>query len=192
MLKTSMAAFFAGALMASAISAETWTLNNDASKLSFGSIKNDRTGEVHSFKSLSGTVSADGMVEIEIDLTSIETNIEIRNERMIEFVFGDSATATLSVGMDMAELNAIPVGGHGTVFAVGDLSFLGQTIAVESDMFVLRASEAQTLVSTDGLVFLDIEDAGLAAGIDKMMELASLPGITRTSPVTVRLMFDKD
>ena len=46
------------------------------------------------------------------------------------------------------------------------------------------------MVSTQNMIMLSTADIGLTAGIDKLMELASLPGITRVSPVTLRLMFD--
>ena len=39
------------------------------------------------------------------------------------------------------------------------------------------------MVSTDEL--------GIDAGIDKLMELAGLPGITRVAPVTIRMVFEK-
>ncbi len=45
------------------------------------------------------------------------------------------------------------------------------------------------MVSTKDMVFISTEDAGVSAGVDKLMELAQLPGITRTVPVTARLMF---
>ncbi|MEM6307186.1 MAG: cytochrome C, partial [Pseudomonadota bacterium] len=64
-----------------------WTLDNDTSKVQFGSIKKDYVGESHFFENMSGTVSDDGMVSVAIDLTSVQTWIDIRNERMIEHVF---------------------------------------------------------------------------------------------------------
>lgn len=192
MFKCSVVALCGFAMMSTVAVADTWTLDGAASNLAFGSVKKDRVGEVHSFKSLAGTVSQDGMVEISIDLTSVETNIEIRNERMLKYVFGDVAEAKLMVEMDMEELNAIPVGGHGVVFAIGDLALLGKMVEVEGDMFVARLTETQVMVTTNDMVFLDVEDAGLNAGVDKLMELASLPSITRTAPVTVRLMFNMD
>ncbi|MGR3491276.1 MAG: YceI family protein [Shimia sp.] len=167
-----------------------WTLDGGASHLAFGSIKSNDTGEVHTFTGLSGSMSADGMVEMAIDLSTVETNIDIRNERMQEHVFGDATTATLSVEIDMAEVEGIGVGETGNAFALGTLSFLGQEVPIESEMFVVRLAEDRVMASTQDMVFLRADDAGIMAGLDTLMEIAGLPSITRTSPVTVRLIFD--
>jgi len=59
-------------------------------------------------------------------------------------------------------------------------------------MFVARLSDMTAMVTTNDMIMLSTADVGLTAGIDKLMELASLPGITRVSPVTLRLMFNTD
>ena len=77
----------ASAIVATPVLADSWTLAPDGSHLAYGTIKKDAVGEVNSFTNLIGHVSPDGRAEIEIDLSSVETNIDIRNERMIEHVF---------------------------------------------------------------------------------------------------------
>ncbi|MFK7754149.1 MAG: YceI family protein [Sedimentitalea sp.] len=172
--------------------AESWSLDADASKLSFGSVKKDSVGEVHSFESLSGQVSSDGSVEVVIDLASVQTNIDIRNERMLEHVFGAATQAKLNAKIDMAALNAVAVGGTSVVDIEGALSLVGQQIDVETELFVARLSERQVMVTTNDMIFLSMEEAGLNAGIDTLQALAKLSGITRTTPVTMRLMFTTD
>ena len=54
----------------------------------------------------------------------------------------------------------------------------------------MRLSESQVLVDSNGMVMLSTEDAEIDAGIDKLQELASLDGITRVSPVSLRLVFN--
>jgi len=103
------AAIAAMACFAHVAAADTWTLDSAASKLAFGSIKKDKIGEVHSFETINGTVAADGSVAINIDLTSVQTNIDIRNERMKEHVFKGMASAKLMANIDPAEIAAVPV-----------------------------------------------------------------------------------
>ncbi|MBM7068571.1 YceI family protein [Actibacterium sp. 188UL27-1] len=191
MFKTFTATMIAITLGAAA-QAETWTLDGGNSHLAFGSIKKDELGEVHTFNGLSGTVSEEGNVAVEIDLTSVETNIDIRNERMIEHVFKDAATATLSAEIEMDALNALPVGGMTTIEVFGSLSLVGTELDVDTEMFVVRLSESQVMVTTNDIVFLNAIDAGINEGVTKLMELAELPSITRTSPVTMRLIFTTD
>ena len=182
------AALFAA--FGSMAAAESWVLNADSSHIAFGSVKKDTVGEVHSFEKISGTVGADGTANIEIDLSSVQTLIDIRNERMMEHVFKNAHTATLNAQIDMAEVSALAVGASTVVEAAGNIDLAGNMLELEAELFVLRISDMQVMVSTNDMIMLSIADMGLSAGIDKLMELANLPGITRVSPVTLRLIFD--
>ena len=170
--------------------AEGWTLDGGSSNLSFGSVKSEYTGESHSFKELTGTVSETGAVEVIVDLTSVETNIDIRNERMIEHVFKAAKTATINAQIDMDEVNGLNVGDSKLVEVTGTVEVVGTEVELDAEMFVMRLSEDKAMVATNGMVFLDMDEAGLNGGIDKLMELAGLESITRASPVTLRLMFN--
>lgn len=185
--------FAAAALLATTAtiaSAQSWTLNSDQSNLSFGSIKNNYTGEVHTFSTLSGTVSDAGIVSVEVDLTSVQTNIDIRNERMIEFVFEAAQTATLSAEIDMAAMDGMAVGDMATIDAFGTLSLLNEDVPVDVALFVARIAEDKVLVTSDGMLMISTDDIGVDAGIDMLQELAGLDGITRVTPITMRLVFD--
>jgi hypothetical protein len=146
-------------------------------------------GEIHSFEHISGSVSETGVVTINIDLTSVQTNIDIRNERIMEHVFKGIKEAKLSAQIDMATVSAMAVGDTAVIDVEGSLSFLGVDIAVDTEMFVARLGEDKVMVTTNDMIFLAAEDAGIDAGVSKLMELAKLSGITRTSPVTLRLIF---
>lgn len=169
-----------------------WVLDGASSKLAYGSIKKDSVGEVNSFEELSGTVTKDGAVSVSIALTSVETFIDIRNERMVEHVFKGAAEATLTAQVDMATLEALPTGATMEMDVVGKLSLLGREIPMETEMFVARLSDRKVMVSTNDLLFLGVEDAGLTQGVDMLQQLAKLSGITRTVPVTARFVFEND
>ncbi|WP_377194202.1 c-type cytochrome [Ruegeria meonggei] len=180
----------ASAIVATPVLATGWTLSPEGSHLAYGTIKKDTVGEVNSFTGLSGHITPDGKAEIEIDLSSIETNIDIRNDRMIEYVFRKASTATLTAEFDMAEVSGLGVGETTNVDAETTLRLTGTAVAFDAEMFVARLSETTVMVTTNDMVFLSTEDAGVNAGVDKLMELANLPGITRTVPVTARLIFN--
>lgn len=182
-----------GAMMATGTaSAASWTLDAEASLVSFGSVKKDRVGEVHSFESISGSVDDAGMVTIDIDLASVQTGIAIRNERMVEHVFGGMGHGMLQAQIDAASLSELAVGDTTVLDLEANLHLLGADIPVTTEMFVARLGEGRVMVTTNSMVFLSMEKAGVNDGITKLMELAKLPGITRTSPVTLRLIFDQD
>lgn len=170
--------------------AKGWALDPALSNVSFGSIKNDYTGESHHFQDVSGTVSAEGAVEITLGLGSVETMIDIRNERMREFVFQNAPTATITAALEMDALNALPVGGATTVETSGSLMLLGTETELDATFFVMRMSEDKVLVTTQGMLMLSTDDAGIDGSIDKLQELAGLDQITRVSPVSMRLFFD--
>ncbi len=174
------------------VSADTWTLDSENSKLAFGSIKKDKIGEVHSFERISGTVSDTGAVAINIDLTSVQTNIEIRDTRMVEHVFKGMADASLAAQIDMAAVSALGLGETTVIDVAGTLSLVGTNVDIETEMFVARLSESTVVVTTNDMIFLNLESAGIDASVTKLMEIAKLPSITRTSPVTLRLVFNSE
>lgn len=178
-------------LIAGAASAQSWTLNTDSSRLAFGSVKNSFIGEVHTFEGLTGSVDRDGMVSVDIPLANVATNIDIRNERLVEFVFENSPSATLSAEIDMDDLKRLRPGESAVIEADVDLSFLGQDVSVFSELFVVRTSGSSVMVTTNDIVYVDTEQLGIDAGIDKLQELASLDSITRAVPVSIRFVFER-
>lgn len=170
--------------------AANWKLDPALSNVSFGSIKDDYFGESHTFGEMSGTVTADGTVTITLGLASLETMIDIRNERMMEYLFQNAPSAIIMAEIDMAELTGLAIGEAITIQTFGMLSLIGADTDLDAPFFVMRLSDTQVLVTTNGMLMLSTEDAGFDAGIDKLQELANLDSITRVSPVTMRLVFD--
>lgn len=191
LLKTT-ALVFAFASPAFAGGHETWSTVSDESLIAFGSIKSNTVGEVHTFDALTGKVNEKGEVSVSIELASLETNIDIRNERMIEHIFkAADAKAELTGEIDFDEVHDLAIGATTTVDFEGEISLAGVSSDVEAEMFVARLSEDRVLVTTSDMLMLSTEDLGIDAGVDKLMELASLPGITRVTPVSVRMVFEK-
>lgn len=169
-----------------------WKSVDESSQVAFGSIKKNVVGEVHHFSAVSGTVSDDGELKIAIDLSSVETNIDIRNERMATHVFNEGkATATISGQIDMEEINALKPGEMTVVEVETQLAFAGSENDVDAEMLVARLSENRVLVTTSDFIMLSTEDLGIDAGVDQLMKLAKLPGITRVTPVAIRMVFYK-
>ena len=171
--------------------ADSWTLDGGASQLAFGSVKNGYNGEVHTFGGLSGSVGADGAAMIEIDLGSVQTNIDIRNERMAEHVFKLAPKAMLMAQLDMGAMDAMGVGETASMEIDGTLELLGEKLDLPVQVFVARLGEDKVLVTSD-MVYVATDEIGVDEGIDKLQELASLDSITRAVPVTLRLVFSAD
>jgi len=191
MNKSLLGAAFAMCTSAGGVAAQDWTLDADTSRLAFGSVKNTYIGEVHTFEGLSGTVSRDGEVAIEVSLAGVSTNIDIRNERIGEHVFGGVATANLTGNIDMDALTSMRPGETTVVEMDAVLSFLGQDIDVFAELFVVRTSPRTVMVTTNDMIMLTTEDLRIEAGIDTLQQLASLESITRVTPVTLRFVFER-
>ena len=169
-----------------------WTAVEDQSRIAFGSIKKDTVGEVHHFEGVTGTVGEDGKLTLAVDLGSVETNIDIRNERMLEHVFkGGKAKAMVSGEIDLDEVKDLKPGDTSIIDFEGVLAFAGVNVDVEAEMLVARLAENRVLVSTADFIMVSTEDLGIDPGVNKLMELAKLPGITRVTPVAVRVVFEK-
>ena len=59
-----------------------YQLDEGESSLYFVSIKKNKIGEVHSFSQLAGSINDKGFASIRVNLASVKTHIEIRDERM--------------------------------------------------------------------------------------------------------------
>ena len=195
MKKTIQSIILSGLILAGpACAAEPagWVLLPDESKVAYGTIKQGEIGEVNHFKKLSGSVSDKGDVKIDIDLMSLETNVDTRNERMQKYVF-DSAhpTATLKAHVDMDRLEALSPGEVAVIETEGTLSFLTLSVPIDASMAVARLDDDKVLVSTNDMIMITTDDLGVDAGVDKLMELAGLSEIARAVPVTLRFVFEK-
>lgn len=169
-----------------------WNLSTKESKISYGSIKKNTVGEVNHFKTISGNINKDGKVEVNIDLSSIETYIKIRNERMLKHVFNiASPNATLTANIDMNEIKSLAIGDTILIDTAGILSILGNDIEIDTTFFIARLSENRMAAITDEMIMLKTATLGVDAGIDILMKLAKLNDITRVSPVNLRFVFEK-
>ncbi len=170
----------------------TWKSVAEESRVAFGSVKKNVAGEVHHFNKVSGVVKELGEMVITIDLASLETNIDIRNERMAKHVFQEGkATAVISGKINMDELNALKPGETKVVEIDAKLALAGTETDIEAEMLVARLSEDRVLVTTADFIMLSTKDLGIDAGVDMLKKLAKLPEITRVTPVAIRMVFQK-
>ena len=89
-----------------------WSVDAGASSLAYVSVKAGEIAESNSFSGRSGSVSPEGAASVEIDLATIETKVDIRNERMRDIFFevADHPTATVSAQIDPAAFDALALG----------------------------------------------------------------------------------
>ena len=180
------------ALLLFAFSAQAhWQLDNDASTLSFVTIKADHVGEVHTFDLLSGVIDDEGNAEITIELISINTLIPIRDERMQNLLFETNLfpEASLSAQLDIEQLAALEPGMSATATIAFDLSMRGQSNSYQAEVMVTRLTGNGIQASTLKPVIVIANSFDLVSGVEALREVAGLPSISNAVPVSFTVVF---
>ncbi len=168
-----------------------WTLMGDDSRISFASVKGGDIGETHYFKTLTGSVSPDGAVTVEVALDSVETYIDIRNERMRDLFFQvvEFPTATVSAAVDLSNFDTLQVGERREAEIVVGLGLHGATSEYDAKVFITRIGAARVAVDTAEPIIVSVDEFDLGDGLEELAVIAGLPSITPAVPVTASLVF---
>lgn len=178
-------------LLASAQAAAQWTLSADDSSLSFISVKAEHIAEVHSFARLSGEIDSGGEAVVSIDLTSVQTGIDIRNERMQSMLFNTDMYPRAQVSADVdAALLSMAVGESAVLEVPLAINLHGEVLTLSAP---LRVSHVQGGLRVDTLapIIVKADAFALVEGIESLREIAGLPSISHSVPVSFSLLFSQ-
>lgn len=178
-------------LLLTAPAYSAWQLDSKNSSLTFVSIKKGTVAESHSFKEFTGDINNSGLANVTINLSSVDTNIAIRDQRMAEFLFETTtfAQASFSAQLNRADIDAIAIGASQQMSLKGSLNLHGEQQELTLNVMVAKLSADNMLVSTLEPVIIKAEDFALVAGINKLKSLANLPSIAYAVPVSFVLTF---
>jgi len=182
---------FIALLLAAASAQGNWQLDNDASSLSFVTIKAEHVGEVHTFDRLSGSISEAGVADITIELASINTLIPIRDERMQNLLFETNLfpEARLGAELDIGEFEALEPGASATATIGFDLSMRGQSNSNQAEVRVTRLADNGIQATTLKPVLVIANSFDLVRGVEALREIAGLPSISNAVPVSFTVVF---
>ena len=171
----------------------SWSVDAAASSLSYVSVKAGEIAEANSFSGLSGSVTPEGAASLEIDLATVETGVDIRNERMRDLFFevADHPTAKVTAQIDPAAFETLAVGASVTQPLEATLSLKGVEAPVETQVSVTRTGEDRVLVTSTRPVIVDAGALELTEGLATLQELAGLPSITPAVPVSFSIAFKR-
>ena len=170
-----------------------WQLDNAASKFSFITIKKQDVAEVHQFDRLQATIDQQGNIHLEIDLSSVNTHIPIRDQRMQQFLF-ETATfpkASFNAKIEIATINHLAVGQSKTLKLNGEISLHGQQQAVSVETMLIRLNKNTLIVTSFSPLILNAKNFALVNGIQKLQEIAKLPSISNAVPISFVLTFNQ-
>jgi polyisoprenoid-binding protein YceI len=167
-----------------------WMLVEAGSSLSFVSTKNQHISEIQQFTSLRGEFSPEGELQIEIDLTSIDSGIAIRDTRMQEklFLVDKFPSANLTAQLPDSVLS-LAKGNSISVTLPAELSIMGISKAISTTVQVTRKADNGIVATSTRPILISAADFGLTSGIEILQKLAGLSGIGLTIPVNFNLIF---
>jgi len=171
-----------------------WTLNDSNSSLYYVTSKASAVSELNSFTELSGSISDNGQANVAISLGSVDTAIDIRNERMREIVFQVASfpLASVSLSADTRLLESLVPGENilRSYDITVELHGSEQTMNVDVSMTKLAGGGLQVVLAKPLIV--NAASFGLGAAVEELREIAGLPSINNNVVVDFTLQFDPD
>ncbi len=170
-----------------------WALDPAGSRLSYVTIKAGEVAEANRFDTLSGSVAADGTATLDIDLASVNTGVDIRNERMREIFFdvAGNPKAVVTAKLDPASFSGLAVGQSITRLLKATVALKGVESPVETEVLVTRVAEGRVTVVPTAPVIISTDMFELTDELGELRALAQLPSITPAVPVTFTLAFTR-
>lgn len=165
----------------------TWWVGAD-SQVQFVSIKQNNIGEISRFDTITGSVTDEGYVDIRVALDSVETRVDIRNERMKTLLFevGAYPEASITGQLDMPTLAMVAAGRAGSVSLLLNIDLHGASVQKQAAVLVTPTDVGVTVITLEPIL-LTAAEFGLEAGVAALQNIAGLSAISRVIPVTINL-----
>jgi polyisoprenoid-binding protein YceI len=169
-----------------------WQLNNDESSLYYVTNKAAAIAEVNTFSRLSGEISTGGTATLSIDLSSVSTAIEIRDQRMQEILFevGQYPSATVSIDTSMTNFASLEIGEAARVNVNYTLSLHGMSNSLSTPLKIVKLADDKLEISSIQPIIINAGQFGLAQGVEALREVAGLPSINPNVVVSFSLVYD--
>lgn len=168
--------------------AANWVSSDN--QIDFLSIKVTQTKksvtEASNFDTSNARLNANGDFLMTIDLGSVKTNIDLRDQRLRDWVFETSqfAQATITGKVDAAAIDKLAVGQRLKLSQPLKLDIHGQQIDIDAELNVHRVADDRIVVSTLTPVILDTRDMKMESGVARMVEVMGLLSIVDQVPVS--------
>ena len=178
------ALFGAGAAWAHDLSLNGgWTVDSTQSSVAFTMVKKGSVIELGRFETVSGTVNENGSAEFQIDMSSVNSGVDLRDVRMrfLLYEVQKYANATISMQINQGALDGIRDGEFRDIEQSLRVSFrdLEKIYPVKLRVYALDHDMVSVSALEPILVYAD--DFNLAAGFRKLEEAVELVIVPNTS-----------
>ena len=169
-----------------------WTLDTTASYLNFVTTKNTHNVEVHNFTSINGDISAAGVATLTIDLSTVNTGVALRDERMRGLLFDvtNFPTATVTVAVPATLISSLAVGQSAATDISASLNLHGVTGTITTKVSVQKLSANRVLVQSLSPILVKAGDYALTDGVEALRAAVGIASISVAVPVDFALVFD--
>ena len=168
------------------------TLVEDQSSINFVSTKNQHVSEQHTFDRFSGVLDEKGKLTITIDITSVNTIIPIRNERMLKMLFDASKYTTATFTANVApELTQLKAGELKRSTIAGEMMIAGNKAPVSFDVVLTGLKNGGVNATTAKPTIISTSAFNLDEGVSALQQIAMLSSISKTVPLSFSATFQK-
>jgi polyisoprenoid-binding protein YceI len=164
---------------------KSWVLNQESSSLAIVTTKNNKVSEVSEFTKFKGSINQANYLSIELDMTSLETNIPIRNERIGKHLFETDLYPTAEIHTQLKPEDLTP-GAHTITF---DVDLHGVSGILNAEFMVFEQYEKKIITLHTPLI-VNADMFGMELGITTLKNIAKLQNIDFTVPIHIVLTFE--
>ncbi|PVZ65004.1 YceI family protein [Pelagibaculum spongiae] len=166
--------------------AAQWLVENTESRVSFITTKVENVAEVHRFNQVEGELNEQGTFSLNIPLESVDTAIEIRDQRMRDLLFEIVKFPKLKLSAKIApgSIEQLAVGDSVSHTIEADVLLHGQKAMVKFDVLISKLTENKILVNSLQPVVINASVFNLYDGVEKLRKIAGLPSVSKAVPVS--------
>ncbi|MCW8869241.1 MAG: YceI family protein [Proteobacteria bacterium] len=161
-----------------------WQLDTEKSQINYISTKNGDIQEHNTLRFVSGSIDQQKKVELTIDLNSIDTNIDIRDQRMRDLLFETDQYPTAKIETEID--NNLPLM---TAYPIDyRVTLKNQQHSYQSPVMI-HSGGGEMMVTSAEPVTVNAETFGLNTALEKLREIAGLSSISPSIQVEYKLHF---
>jgi polyisoprenoid-binding protein YceI len=174
-----------------------WSIDPSQSNLTFVTTKAGQPGiaaiaEVQSFKRYSGGLDRTGQISLSIDLASVDTGFEIRDERLRTLLWDVKVTprANFVAKLSPESLGKLAAAGVAELDVDGQLELAAQTKPVQAKLRMTRVGTDKLMVVTRAPIVINSADFGLGKGVEALRDVMGLGFVSASAPVSFALLLN--
>ena len=188
-IKTTLAAFLLLSLttLNGAFAASKYMVDSNNSVVNFSTIKKQYVVEPAVFEGVTGSISNSGKVEINIDLSSVNTNISIRDQRLKALFFKvvKFPQASVKATIDMKKIKSIRHYKRMEIPAI--LEFYGISKEIKLEVLIAKVYKNKLLITSMKPIIINAKDYGIPA--KNLMDLSkTVGGLSLSDKVAVNFV----